>query len=171
VLELVSMLVRGFGAVLLLSVWGCSHSQTAPTPAPSGTTTTVTSSSSSSKTERPWTKAAPNPSPPSVADLTAPMDVAMVLCSSALNLAPCGVITTGATDTMTCFAGCQTQIESVVAMTIEHAARKCAASPPPEAGPRECALSFPPTAALDTEVAAKTCNSLCEELVAQESAR
>jgi len=99
--------------------------------------------------------------------MTAPMDVAMVLCSSALNLAPCGVVTTGANDVMTCFAGCQTQIEAVVTMTIERAAEKCAASPPPDAGPRRCALDFPPTAALDLEVAGEACSKLCEGMVEQ----
>jgi hypothetical protein len=99
-----------------------------------------------------------------VADLTAPMDVAMVLCSSALNLSPCGVVTSGANDVMTCFAGCQNQIETVVAMIIEHSAQQCAAAPPPEAGPRRCTLAFPPTAALDIEIAGQTCNKRCEEI-------
>jgi hypothetical protein len=150
-----------------LIVAGCSHSQTAPTPVPSGVSTTVSSvaSKAASMTQRPWTNAASTPSPPSVADMTAPMDVALMLCSSALNLAPCGVVTTGASDVMTCFAGCQTQIEAVVTMMIERAAEKCAASPPPDAGPRRCTLEFPPTAALDREVAGDTCNKLCEGMV------
>jgi hypothetical protein len=92
------------------------------------------------------------------------MDVALMLCASALNLAPCGVVTTGANDVMTCFAGCQTQIEAVVTMTIERA-EKCAASPPPEAGPRRCSLDFPQTAALDLEVAGDACSKLCEGMV------
>jgi hypothetical protein len=97
--------------------------------------------------------------------MTAPMDVAMVLCSSALNLAPCGVITTGPSDMTTCFAGCQSQIEAVVALTIDRAASECAALPPPEAGRRQCELRFPPTAALDLEVVSKTCDQLCGERV------
>ncbi len=145
---------------------GCSHSQTAPTPAPNGSTTTVSSKTATqvaSKTQAPWTHAASTPSTGSVADLTAPMDVAMVLCSSALNLAPCGVVTSGTDDIMTCFAGCQAQIESVVQMMIDSAAQKCALAPPPEAGPRRCSLVFPPTAAIDVEMAGHTCDKLCEE--------
>ena len=165
-------------SLLLVGLSGCSHSQSAPTPV-AGATGTVSASSlgskssskaassAASKTERPWTNAASTPSPQSVGDLTAPIDVALVLCSHALNLAPCAVITTGVNDTMVCLSGCQTQIETIVAATIQRAAEKCAYAPPPEAGPRECALTFPPTAALDLEVAGKTCNTLCEEIAAR----
>jgi hypothetical protein len=159
-----SNLPLGLALALIAGALGCSHSQSAPTPV-AGTTSQVSAASkAASMTQKPWTNAASTPSPPSVADLTAPLDVAMVLCSSALNLAPCGVVTSGISDVTTCFAGCQTQIETVVALTIQRAAQKCAAAPPPEAGPRACELSFPPTAALDLEVAGRTCDQLCQEL-------
>jgi hypothetical protein len=158
-------------SLLLVGLSGCSHSQTAPTPV-AGSTSTVsatnlgskTGSKTASKTQKPWTNAASNPSPQPVGDLTAPIDVALVLCTHALNLSPCGLITTGVNDVMVCLSGCQTQIETVVAATIERAAETCAHAPPPEAGPRECTLSFPPTAALDIEVVGHTCNTLCEEI-------
>jgi len=151
-------------ACAALELAGCSHKQTAPTPAPVGTSMGSIPASLASRVLSPWTNASPNPSPQTVANMTAPLDVAMVMCSSALNLAPCGIIATGANDTMTCLSGCQSQIETVVAMTVQRAAEQCASGPLPEAGARECDLAFPATAALDTAVVGRTCNVLCEQM-------
>jgi hypothetical protein len=99
-----------------------------------------------------------------VAELTEPINAAMILCSHTLNLAPCGLVTSSADDVMVCFSGCQTQIETVVDLTVERAARECASSPPPEAGARECTLSFPESAAIDVPAVGKRCDARCEEL-------
>jgi hypothetical protein len=142
-------------------VLACSGTQSAPT-APSGTTASVASPT----TEKPWTNAASIPSPPNPAELLAPVNAAMVLCSHVMNLTPCGLITSSANDVVVCFSGCQTQIDTVVMLTIEKAAETCASSPPPEDAPRACELHFPPSAAIDRPSIDKRCADRCEELVA-----
>jgi hypothetical protein len=154
--------VRLHGLLLFVAIFvaGCSGSQSAPT-APAGKTGSVTPT-----TEKPWTNAAPTPSPPNPAQLLAPINAAMVLCSHVMNLTPCGLVTSSANDVMVCFSGCQTQIDTVVMLTVEKAAETCASSPPPEDAPRACELSFPPSAAIDRPAIDKQCTDRCEELVA-----
>jgi hypothetical protein len=93
------------------------------------------------------------------------MDAAMVLCTTVLNLEPCGLVTTGVSDTLGCFAACQTQIRTVVTLRVERAAIECASSvAPADDAPRECSLDFPPTAALDLEALGKSCGARCKEI-------
>jgi hypothetical protein len=125
--------------------------------------TAATSSAAAS----PWNNPAPTPSPPSVASLTEPIDTAMMLCSHTLNLMPCGIVTSSASDVVVCLSGCQTQIETVVDLTVERAAQECAVLPVPEAGGRECALNFPEGAAVDAPGLVKWCEARCEELATQ----
>jgi hypothetical protein len=132
---------------------------------------TVGPASSMSTTSMPTASAAPwnNPAPASpmqsVTSLTDPMDSAMVLCTTALNLEPCGLITTGVPDMIGCFAACHVQIQTVANFTVERAAVECASLPaPPDDAPRECDLHFPPTAALDLDALGKTCGERCKEL-------
>jgi len=81
-------------------------------------------------------------------------------------LTPCGLITSSANDVVVCFSGCQTQIDTVVMLTVEKAAQTCASSPPPEDGLRACELHFPPSAAIDRGAIDKQCAERCEQLVA-----
>jgi hypothetical protein len=118
-------------------------------------------------TEKPWTNAAKIPSPPSAAELTAPVNAAMMLCSHVLNLTPCGLVTSSPNDVMACFGACQSQIELVVGMLVEKAAVECASSIPKEGEARECALHFPPEAAVDAKELGRLCDARCVELVAQ----
>ncbi len=148
-------------AALLVSA--CSHSQSAPTPA-TGSSATGSSVASTTASTPPWTNSAPTPSPTPSTALTSQWDAAMLLCTTALNLTPCGLVTTGQKDTLTCFGLCQAQIDTVVGMTLENAAVACAVSPPPEEGPRECTLAFPESAAFDVKAAQAHCNSRCESL-------
>jgi hypothetical protein len=107
---------------------------------------------------------------PIAAQGTAPMDGAMLLCTHALNLAPCGLVTTGMTDVTNCFTACQVQIQIVEDFMIERAARACAALPPPEDRPRTCTLQFPATANVDREEDGKKCDARCEAM-AEEATR
>jgi hypothetical protein len=151
--------------LVFLGLASCPQTQTAPV---AGATSSV-ASSLASKTERPWNNPATTPSPPSQADLTAPINAAMMLCSHVLNLTPCGLVTSSANDVMVCFSGCQTQIETVVGMTVERAALECAAAPQKEdAGARGCALHFPEGAAIDAPAIGKMCDERCEALAARE---
>ncbi len=89
----------------------------------------------------------------------------MVLCTTALNLEPCGLITTGTSDMLGCFAACKMQIQTVATFRVERAAVECALSTPPaEDAPRECILGFPAGAALDVEALGKKCSARCKEL-------
>jgi len=101
-----------------------------------------------------------------MADLTAPVNAAMMLCSHVLNLTPCGLVTSSANDVMVCFSGCQTQIEFVVDLEVEQAAAACAVTPPPEDQPRVCTLHFPEGAMIDAPALGKRCDARCEEIAA-----
>jgi hypothetical protein len=143
----------------------CSHTQSVPTPVSGAGLGTVSEDSSTSTGPGPWTSPSPDPAPPSVTSLTGPMDAALVLCTTALNLEPCGLITTGMPDMLGCFAACQVQIHTVVAFSMERAAIECASAEAPEGdAPRECTLDFPPTAALDLEALGKSCGARCKEI-------
>jgi hypothetical protein len=88
----------------------------------------------------------------------------MLLCTTVLNLEPCGLITTGMSDMLGCFAACQVQIRTVATLRVERAAIECASSVPPADVPRECNLGFPPGAAVDVEALGKSCDARCKEL-------
>jgi hypothetical protein len=120
----------------------------------------------SSKAASPWNHPASTPSPESVASLSEPINVAMMLCSRTLNLTPCGLVTSGMDDVMVCLSGCQTQIQTIVQLTVERAALDCASSSQPEGGARECALNFPEGAAIDAAAVGKECDARCEQLAA-----
>ena len=146
--------------VAALGLMGCPSTQTAPTPATGGTT------QSSKQTEKPWFNAAKVTPTPSAADLTAPVNAAMMMCSQMLNLTPCGLVTSGPNDVLACFAGCQSQIELVVDLLVEKAAQDCAAAPK-EGVPVACALHFPEGAMVDAKALGKLCDDRCDELLAQ----
>jgi hypothetical protein len=156
-------------ASLLLSA-ACANTQSVPTPVSGmglGTVAPASSMSTSMPTSStaPWNDPAPASPTQSVTSLTGPMDSAMVLCTTALNLEPCGLITTGIPDMIGCFAACQVQIQTVANFSVESAAATCASLPPPEGdAPRECDLHFPPSAALDLDALGKTCGARCKEL-------
>jgi len=98
------------------------------------------------------------------------MDAAMVLCTTVLNLEPCGLITTGVSDMLGCFAACQMQIQTVATFSVERAAIQCALSTPPsDDGARECNLGLPAGAALDLEALGKRCGARCKELADAQS--
>ncbi len=144
---------------------GCTHTQSAPTPASGMGVGTSASALSTPSTVAPWTNAAPSTPSASVESLTNPMDAAILLCTTALNLEPCGLITTGMSDMLGCFAACRVQIQTVATFRVERAALECASSaPPPDDAPRECHLGFPPGAAVDVEALGKSCDARCEEL-------
>jgi hypothetical protein len=152
--------------VLALGLLGCSQTQSAAGPVAGSETVSSSTSVMSSKAASPWNQPASTPSPESVASLTEPINAAMMFCSRTLNLTPCGLVTSGMDDVMVCLSGCQTQIETVVQLTVERAALDCASSPQPEGGARECALNFPEGAAIDAEAIGKQCAARCEQLAA-----
>jgi hypothetical protein len=149
-----------------MGLLGCSQTQSAASPVAGSETVSSSTSVMSSKAASPWNQPASTPSPESVASLTEPINAAMMFCSRTLNLTPCGLVTSGMDDVMVCLSGCQTQIETVVQLTVERAALDCASSPQPEGGARECALNFPEGAAIDAEAIGKQCVARCEQLAA-----
>jgi hypothetical protein len=158
-----ALLTSLVGAAFLAAA--CSTTQSVPTPVSGMGLGTVSAPSSTSSSPGPWTSPSPSPAPASVTSLTGPMDAALVLCTTALNLEPCGLVTTGVSDMISCYAACQVQIHTVVTFSVERAAIECAAAEPPaNDAPRECALDFPPTAAIDLEALGKSCDARCKEL-------
>jgi hypothetical protein len=150
---------------LLGGLLGCSHTQSAATPTATAGMATSSTSSKTTKAASAWNNPSKMMAPTSAADLTAPVNAAMMLCSHMLNLTPCGLVTSSADEVVACFSGCQSQIEFVVELEVQEAANKCAASTPQEDQVRECALHFPEGAAVDAPALGKLCNERCEELV------